>query len=207
MLSQEQVIQIKQRLMSQIERTLAGKDLETARQQIDSMSPEGLEEFLNRNNMVNEAGNEKCIFCSIVFGDIASYKISEDNNAVAVLEINPISKGHILVIPKNHSEDLSNEITAFAEKISEDIQKKLSPKKVLMSEQILFGHKMITLVPVYTNENLKSKRLSANKHELEDMQKILAKVEEVKEESPKQIKKPRIKKIAEKSDWLPKRIP
>ncbi len=49
---------------------------------------------------------EDCIFCKIVKGEMPSYKIYEDKKTIAFLDINPIAKGHILVIPKVHSENL-----------------------------------------------------------------------------------------------------
>lgn len=44
----------------------------------------------------------ECIFCKIVKKEIPSSKIYEDDSFFAFLDINPISKGHALIIPKNH---------------------------------------------------------------------------------------------------------
>ncbi|MBU3918685.1 HIT family protein [Patescibacteria group bacterium] len=49
---------------------------------------------------------EDCIFCKIVKGEIPCYKIYENKKAIAFLDINPIAKGHILVLPKNHYENI-----------------------------------------------------------------------------------------------------
>lgn len=43
-----------------------------------------------------------CIFCKIVAGEIPCYKIYEDNDFLAFLDIQPISKGHTLIVPKKH---------------------------------------------------------------------------------------------------------
>jgi len=48
----------------------------------------------------------ECIFCKIVEGDIPSHKVYEDTNILAFLDVNPVSKGHTLVIPKNHVENI-----------------------------------------------------------------------------------------------------
>ncbi len=48
-----------------------------------------------------------CLFCKIIEGSIPSYKIYEDNNVYAFLDINPVSKGHTLIIPKVHAENLT----------------------------------------------------------------------------------------------------
>ena len=47
-----------------------------------------------------------CVFCAIAAGEIPSFKIYEDELVLAYLDINPFSKGHTLVIPKEHSTDL-----------------------------------------------------------------------------------------------------
>ncbi|MEM9414940.1 MAG: HIT family protein [Planctomycetota bacterium] len=43
-----------------------------------------------------------CIFCKIVAGDIPCHKLWEDDHALAFLDVNPLSEGHALVIPKGH---------------------------------------------------------------------------------------------------------
>ena len=45
---------------------------------------------------------ENCIFCKIVLGEIPSAKVLENEKVLAFLDINPVSKGHTLVIPKAH---------------------------------------------------------------------------------------------------------
>ncbi len=49
---------------------------------------------------------EDCIFCKIVAGQIPCFKIYEDQKVLAFLDINPVSEGHTLVIPKAHAENL-----------------------------------------------------------------------------------------------------
>lgn len=43
-----------------------------------------------------------CIFCKIIDGIIPSAKVYEDSDFIAILDINPVSKGHLLVLPKKH---------------------------------------------------------------------------------------------------------
>ncbi len=47
-----------------------------------------------------------CIFCKIVKGEIPCFKIYENDNVLAFADINPISKGHLLIIPKRHIENM-----------------------------------------------------------------------------------------------------
>jgi len=49
---------------------------------------------------------EGCIFCAIVSGDAPAEILDEDEHTVTMMDINPATKGHALVIPRDHSEDL-----------------------------------------------------------------------------------------------------
>ena len=49
-----------------------------------------------------------CVFCMILSGEIPALKVYDDAHAIAFLDVNPISKGHTLVIPKTHYESLSS---------------------------------------------------------------------------------------------------
>ncbi len=47
-----------------------------------------------------------CIFCKIIAGEIPSFQVHEDNMTVAFMDINPLTEGHVLVVPKQHCEGL-----------------------------------------------------------------------------------------------------
>jgi histidine triad (HIT) family protein len=47
-----------------------------------------------------------CLFCKIVAGEIPSTRVDEDERTVAFMDINPATKGHLLVIPREHATDL-----------------------------------------------------------------------------------------------------
>ena len=49
---------------------------------------------------------EDCVFCKIIKGEIPSKKVYEDDEILAFYDINPISKVHVLVIPKMHIQSL-----------------------------------------------------------------------------------------------------
>nr|WP_096441038.1 HIT family protein [Alteribacter populi] len=49
---------------------------------------------------------EDCIFCKIVHGEIPSAKVYEDEHVVAFFDISQVTKGHTLVIPKHHVENV-----------------------------------------------------------------------------------------------------
>jgi histidine triad (HIT) family protein len=48
----------------------------------------------------------ECIFCRIAAGELPSTRIDEDERTVAFMDINPATRGHVLVIPRDHSADL-----------------------------------------------------------------------------------------------------
>ena len=47
-----------------------------------------------------------CIFCKIIAGEIPTDKFYEDDDVIAFMDIRPVSRGHSLVVPKKHSEDI-----------------------------------------------------------------------------------------------------
>jgi histidine triad (HIT) family protein len=102
------------------------------------------------------------IFSRIVAGEIPSYKCAEDDNFYAFLDINPLAKGHTLVIPKREVDyffDLSDsEIAAmqvFAKHVAEAIKQVLPCRKV---GQAVLGlevpHAHIHLVPMQSEGDL-----------------------------------------------------
>jgi histidine triad (HIT) family protein len=50
--------------------------------------------------------SDECIFCAIIDGEIPSHTVYEDEHVVAFLDTNPVSKGHTLVVPKEHVETI-----------------------------------------------------------------------------------------------------
>ncbi len=77
---------------------------------------------------------EDCIFCKIVKGEIPCVKVYEDDRVLAFEDINPISDGHTLVIPKAHAENLweisSEDLTAVhlaSKKVINAIKTVLNP--------------------------------------------------------------------------------
>lgn len=70
---------------------------------------------------------EDCIFCKIVNNEIPSNKIYEDDLVLAFLDINPMSKGHTLIIPKKHFKDVFEIEENYLERIIL-VAKKISKK-------------------------------------------------------------------------------
>jgi histidine triad (HIT) family protein len=69
-----------------------------------------------------------CLFCAMAAGEIPCFKIYEDENFFAILDINPASSGHTLVIPKAHYPDFTetpDEVIAEAAKVIKKVSAKL----------------------------------------------------------------------------------
>ncbi len=64
-----------------------------------------------------------CIFCKIVFGELSSYKLYEDEHTLAFLDIRPVHQGHALVISKKHFADFLDTDTETLTRISDVAQK------------------------------------------------------------------------------------
>ena len=47
-----------------------------------------------------------CLFCRIVGGELPAQRVYEDERTIAFMDINPTSRGHVLVVPRTHSADL-----------------------------------------------------------------------------------------------------
>ena len=96
------------------------------------------------------------IFTKIINGEIPSYKIAEDENYFAFLDINPLAKGHTLVIPKKETDYLFDiedttlgGMMIFAKKVAKGIQAVVPCKRIGVA---VFGldvpHAHIHLIPI-----------------------------------------------------------
>ena len=103
------------------------------------------------------------IFTRIAKGEIPSYKVAEDENYYAFLDINPLAKGHTLVIPKNTEADyifdLDEEtyqgLTAFARKVAVALKAAIPCKRIgvaVLGMEVPHTH--IHLVPLQTEADL-----------------------------------------------------
>lgn len=214
-LSKEQIEEFKQQIITQINSNFPEEKKAFAIQRINSMNNEEFVEFLKRNKLIftetdeskekETSASDKTPFRLIVEEKIPSYKIGENKEAIAVLEIKPVSKGHTIILPKEpifDSKKIPKQISSLADRISKKIKNRLKPKNVLVSPASLLGETIINVLPVYSDESLNSERKEASPEELEELKKLLEQKPALKKE-----KKPGIKKIEGTKLWIPKRIP
>ncbi|MBR4856693.1 MAG: HIT family protein [Bacteroidaceae bacterium] len=123
------------------------------------------------------------IFSRIIAGEIPCYKVAEDDNYFAFLDISPLAKGHTLVIPKREVDyifDLTDEEIAgmqvFAKKVAIAIKKAVPCVKV---GQCVLGlevpHTHIHLVPMQSEADLRftNPRVELTKDEFEEIAKSI----------------------------------
>ncbi|MGM0172345.1 HIT family protein [Enterococcus sp. AZ140] len=110
---------------------------------------------------------DNCIFCKIINQEIPSYKIYEDEKIYAFLDISQSTKGHTLIIPKEHvtdifdyNEELASDVFARIPKIARSIEKAFPQMEGLniinnnreLAYQTVF-HSHIHLIPRYSKQD------------------------------------------------------
>ena len=125
------------------------------------------------------------IFSKIIAGEISSYKVAEDENCFAFLDISPLSVGHTLVIPKKEVDyifDLDDETLAammlFSKKVAKAIKKAVPCLRVGVTVIGLeVPHAHIHLVPVSKESDIdfRSQRLKLSPEVFQETANLIAK--------------------------------
>lgn len=124
------------------------------------------------------------IFSRIIAGEIPSYKIAEDEHFYAFLDINPVAKGHTLVVPKVELDYLFDldpttlqSYIIFAQKIAKAIEKAIPCKRVGMAVIGLdVPHAHMHLVPLNTelDINFAKPKLQLSSEEMSEIAKNIS---------------------------------
>ncbi len=119
------------------------------------------------------------LFSRIVNGEIPCYRIAEDENYLAFLDISPLAKGHTLVIPKkevdyifNVEDELYKGLWQFAKRVSRAVEKAVPCKRIGVAVIGLeVPHAHIHLIPInrVSDMNFANPKLSVSKEELEEI--------------------------------------
>lgn len=198
-LTSERAEEIKKQLIEQVDK-LPNENKDQIKEHIESLDEEGLEEFLKQNNIrtANSNQQEKPVFESILNNEIPSYKIAENSKAIAILEINPLSKGHCLIIPKQKTtiEKIPKTAFSLAQKISKRLKTKLKPEEIKIETFSFQNYPAINVIPIY-KEPLKKQK--ADEEDLINIQNKL-----ITEKNDKKTKKTKTeKKLPEISFRIP----
>jgi histidine triad (HIT) family protein len=119
------------------------------------------------------------IFAKIIAGEIPCYKVAENEHCFAFLDINPLKKGHTLVVPKKEVDDLFDladpdyiELQKFAKQVALAIKKEITCKRigvVVLGFEVPHAH--LHLIPV-NNEgeiDFKNPRVKLDKEEMQEI--------------------------------------
>ncbi len=114
-----------------------------------------------------------CVFCKIVKGEIPCHKIYESNNYLCFLDINPITEGHVLLIPKKHIDYVfdmhRNEYSRLfleAKMIAEKLKKATNVKRIgITIEGFAVPHVHIHLVPLTKGNQLNPENAKPLSHD------------------------------------------
>ncbi|WP_396142930.1 HIT family protein [Flavobacterium sp.] len=122
------------------------------------------------------------IFTKIVNGEIPCYKIAEDDNFLAFLDVNPNAKGHTLCIPKQEinkifdiEDDLYLGLMAFSKKVAVALEKTVSCKRIGMAVIGLeVPHAHVHLIPLNEMDEMRfQNKVTLTKEEFEDLAKAI----------------------------------
>lgn len=99
------------------------------------------------------------IFTRIIRGEIPCHKVTENESHIAFLDINPVAKGHTLVVPKREidyifdlPDDLLISTTLFAKHVAGAIDRSLKPIRTgIIVEGLEVPHAHIHLIPIYSD--------------------------------------------------------
>ena len=129
---------------------------------------------------------EDCIFCKIIKGELPSRTIYEDDLIKIIMNINPTTNGHLLVLPKEHmvnimdtsTEVITHSIDIIKEKIYPLLKEKLNCKGLTIAQNNELGqeikHFHIHLTPRYDNDLVD---FNYNKDQISDLDEVFEKLQ------------------------------
>lgn len=131
-----------------------------------------------------------CIFCKIVRGEIPCEKVYEDDKALAFMDINPLSDGHLLILPKTHAatvHDISETdflaVMSAVHRVARAVKRALGPEGINLMQlngkaaNQMVPHLHVHIVPRWSGDGLS---ISEWKPVPGDMDKIRATAERIR---------------------------
>ena len=123
---------------------------------------------------------DDCLFCKIIKGELPSFTVYENEDVKAFLDINPVTNGHCVVIPKKHIKDMEGMDSETVVKVEEAAKVILAKYKEKLNIDGLtriqnngYGqeikHYHMHLIPRYENDNIHTNRCPENLIPVEDV--------------------------------------
>lgn len=129
---------------------------------------------------------DDCVFCQIIEGELPAHKVYEDDKMIAFLDVNPVSKGHTLVVPKEHVEDIRGAqgmdfLHEGLVKVSNAVDRAFDPEGINIAQntgeaagQEVF-HLHFHVTPIYDGDEL---QIHYDRSDLEEGDEIAGEIQE-----------------------------
>lgn len=111
--------------------------------------------------------SDDCLFCKIIEGEIDSYRVFENDSAFAFLDANPATRGHTLVVPKEHAETLTDlsasstgKLFESVREVAEAVEEAMEPAGFNLMQNNgkeanqEIGHAHVHIIPRYKDDNI-----------------------------------------------------
>ena len=133
----------------------------------------------------------ECIFCKIIAGEIPAIKVLDEDLVLAFMDINPSSRGHLLVVPKQHIENIFEisegdlaAVTSAVRRCAKAAKEALKAEGVTIlqlngraSDQIV-PHLHVHIMPRWENDGLSVSQWEMKQGDMKEIQDIARKVQE-----------------------------
>jgi histidine triad (HIT) family protein len=126
-----------------------------------------------------------CIFCKIVAGEIPAVKVLDEDKVLAFMDINPASRGHMLVIPKSHAENIFEISEADLSAVMDAVKRcAVAVKEAVGAEGItvlqlngkasdqLVPHLHVHIMPRWENDGMSVSQWDMGKGDPEELEKL-----------------------------------
>lgn len=210
----QDITTIKSKLLEQIKTEYTPEQAKKFEEKINGMNDDEFTQFLKLQGLIPGENGEtqQCIFCALASGQMPRTEIEENSKSIAILELNPVSLGHTLILPKEHiksEQELPQEAKNLAEKVKIDLERTFKPQRIDLIPANVMGHQIINILPIYNNETIESEKQSKTPEELAAIKK------QIKESTPKIIEEKKEAEIIKEknttetindtNDWIPKK--
>jgi histidine triad (HIT) family protein len=132
-----------------------------------------------------------CIFCKIIAGEIPAIKVLDEDKVLAFMDINPASRGHMLVVPKDHAENIFeisegdfSAVMGAVKRCSGAVKEALGAEGITVlqlngtaSDQLV-PHLHVHIMPRWENDGMSVSQWEMGKGDIEELETIARKIKQ-----------------------------